>query len=162
MAPLAICFILWWLAIGIPCAAGADWDVVEGILQRKGERSGSSVSFSYPRMERRPGKGKQQEIRPSSMESRIVFTTLGSRLAKLEGVIVALPRERGAVERKLRAEGLLVTKVEQCHDVKGGGSSIHFSGRGDPVTLVWAFTPALSATDTPMGPPLFPCGNRCR
>lgn len=157
----AVGLSLWCLTAAVPGVASADWDAVEAILQRQGEKIGSSIRFSYSRIERRANKGRGPETCPSSMASDITLRMVGKSLAELEGVIVALPGEMPVVERKLQAEGLLVTKVDLGSGSKKAGIKVHFSGRGNPAALVWAFSPALSATDTPMGPPLFPPGYRC-
>ena len=138
-------------------AAEDGWLVVEAILQRAGEKSGKTISFFYPRLENQKIKGGPSVACASSIGSRITFTRVRSGLAAIEGVIAARSDEAEMVVSKLLAEGLLVTKPHQASKEKQPGiTSIHFTGRGSPENLVWAFSPALSVTETPMGPAGFP------
>lgn len=152
--------VLLWCStlLGQVCsAAGGEWHVVETILQRSGEKRDNTVSFFYPRIEHKKKNGNPQFACASTVGSRVTFTWIGRGLAAIEGVIVARSGEAETVVRKLLAEGLRVTKSDQVSKREQPVmTGVHFTGRGYPESLVWAFTPALSATGTPMGPVGFP------
>ena len=159
MKTFLLLVLLWCsMLLGPVCAAAVDeWHVIEKILQRSGEKRDNTVSFFYPRLEHHKKKGNPQFACASTMGSRVTFTRPGRDQAAIEGVIVARSGEAEIVVRKLLAEGLLVTNSHHVSKKKQPVmTSIHFTGRGSPESLVWAFTPALSATETSMGPVGFP------
>lgn len=134
-------------------ATDRDWDEIEKILQLKGVRQGDSFELKYPRSDLSVKINKTVLDPALGLTSRIVFKKKGKE-AFITGEFVVLPKEASAVTRKLRAEGLKITS--QYTRIKGSNPKIlgmNFIGQGQAVSLVWAFTPALSATGTPMGPP---------
>lgn len=154
-----VIFVL--LLTSAPLAFGADreWDEIEKILQRKGTRRGDILELAYPRYDLSVRVDRTILNSAMGLTSRIVFKKTGTS-ALIAGELPLLPKEVPVVLRKLKAENLKVTA--QYIRIKGSRpqiAGVHFAGRGDAASLVWAFTPAFSATGTPMGPPLKKTGH---
>jgi hypothetical protein len=128
-------------------AAGPDWSPVEAVLGSKGKKSGSVLSYSFPRKEILKEGG--MEMPPAmGMATGINLQMDGGRAATT-GDFVLLADEVNPVLKALTDHGINVTAVHNhmLYD-EPRLFMMHFWGVGDPGKLAAGLKAALDKTNS--------------
>ena len=144
-------FALTGTPLGTPAAAAAtstpDWSAVEAVLGTKGKKSGSVLSYGFPRNEKLMESGMEMPA-PMGMATGINFQMDGSRAATT-GDFVLLADEVNKVVKALETHGITVTAIHNhmLYD-EPRLFMLHFWGVGDPGKLAEGLKAALDQTNS--------------
>ncbi|HMI61582.1 MAG TPA: DUF1259 domain-containing protein, partial [Puia sp.] len=144
-------FALTGTPLGTPAAAAAtstpDWSAVEAVLGTKAKKSGSVLSYGFPRNEKLMESGMEMPA-PMGMATGINFQMDGSRAATT-GDFVLLADEVNKVVKALETHGITVTAIHNhmLYD-EPRLFMLHFWGVGDPGKLAEGLKAALDQTNS--------------
>jgi hypothetical protein len=144
-------FALTGTPLGTPVAAATvgtpDWTAVEAVLGTKGKKSGSVLSYGFPRNEKLMESGMEMPA-PMGMATGINFQMDGSRAATT-GDFVLLADEVNKVVKSLETHGITVTAIHNhmLYD-EPRLFMLHFWGVGDPDKLAEGLKAALDQTNS--------------
>jgi hypothetical protein len=138
------------MPMGAPSAgAGAtpDWSAVEAVLGAKGKKSGSVLSYGFPRNEKLMESGMEMPA-PMGMATGINLQMDGSR-AGTTGDFVLLADEVNKVVKALETHGITVTAIHNhmLYD-EPRLFMLHFWGVGEPGALAAGLKAALDQTNS--------------
>ncbi|HEY4208809.1 MAG TPA: DUF1259 domain-containing protein [Puia sp.] len=137
--------------LGMPAAPSAgpalDWSAVEVALGTKGKKSGSVLSYSFPRNEKLT-EGGMEIPAPMGTTTGINLQMDGSR-AGATGDFVLLADEVNPVVKALEEHGITVTAIHN-HMLYDAPRlfMLHFWGLGDPASLAAGLKAALNKTNS--------------
>lgn len=137
--------------LGAPAAAAStgtpDWSAVEAVLGTKGKKSGSILSYSFPRNEKLMESGMEMPA-PMGMATGINLQMDGSR-AGTTGDFVLLADEVNKVVKALVSHGINVTAIHNhmLYD-EPRLFMLHFWGVGEPGKLAEGLKAALDQTNS--------------
>ena len=124
-----------------------DWSAVEAILGTKGKKSGSVISYGFPRNEKLMESGMEMPA-PMGMATGINLQMDGARAATT-GDFVLLADEVNKVVKALVTHGINVTAIHNhmLYD-EPRLFMLHFWGVGDPAKLAAGLKAALDQTNS--------------
>jgi hypothetical protein len=128
-------------------AATPDWSAVEAVLGTKGKKSGSVLSYGFPRNEKLMEGGMEMPA-PMGMATGINLQMDGNR-AGTTGDFVLLADEVNKVVKALTAHGITVTAIHNhmLHD-DPRLFMMHFWGVGEPRKIAEGLKAALEQTNS--------------
>jgi hypothetical protein len=124
-----------------------EWSTVEAVLGSKGKKSGSVISYGFPRNEKLTESGMEMPA-PMGMATGINLQMDGSRAATT-GDFVLLADEVNKVVKALETHGITVTAIHNhmLYD-EPRLFMLHFWGVGDPAKLAEGLKAALDQTNS--------------
>ena len=136
--------------LGAPAAASSsapDWSAVEAVLGTKGKKSGSVISYGFPRNEKLMESGMEMPA-PMGMATGINFQMEGNRAATT-GDFVLLADEVNKVVKALESHGIRVTAIHNhmLYD-EPRLFMLHFWGVGEPGKTAEGIKAALDQTNS--------------
>jgi len=136
--------------LGAPAAASSsapDWSAVEAVLGTKGKKSGSVISYGFPRNEKLMESGMEMPA-PMGMATGINFQMEGNRAATT-GDFVLLADEVNKVVKALESHGITVTAIHNhmLYD-EPRLFMLHFWGVGEPGKTAEGIKAALDQTNS--------------
>lgn len=144
-------FALTGTPLGAPTATATsdtpDWSAVEAVLGRKGKKSGSVLSYGFPRKEKLMEGGMEMPA-PMGMGTGINLQMEGSRAATT-GDFVLLADEVNKVVKALETHGITVTAIHNhmLYD-EPRLFMLHFWGVGAPGKIAEGLKAALEQTNS--------------
>jgi hypothetical protein len=137
--------------LGAPAAAAAsavpDWSAVEAVLGTKGKKSGSVLSYGFPRKEKLMESGMEMPA-AMGMATGINLQMVGNR-AGTTGDFVLLADEVNKVVKALESHGITVTAIHNhmLYD-EPRLFMLHFWGVGEPGKIAEGLRAALEQTNS--------------
>ena len=134
-------------APGMASKATPDWAAVEAVLGTRGKKSGSIISYGFPRNEKLTESGMEMPA-PMGMATGINLQMQGNRAATT-GDFVLLADEVNKVVKALETHGITVTAIHN-HMLFDEPRlfMLHFWGVGDPAKLAEGLKAALDQTNS--------------
>jgi hypothetical protein len=137
--------------LGAPAASaagsGPDWSAVEAVLGTKGKKSGSVLSYGFPRNEKLMESGMEMPA-PMGMATGINLQMSGNRVGTT-GDFVLLADEVNKVVKALEEHGITVTAIHN-HMLYDDPRlfMLHFWGVGEPGSIAEGLKAALDQTNS--------------
>ena len=126
------------------------WSSVEGIMGKKGSRTGKVIQFSFPRAEKIKELGV--EIPPSMGVSQAINFQAEGQNAATTGDFVLIDKEVNPVIRTLRQYGITVTAIHNHMLYEAPRLFfLHFWSVDNPEKLAYGLRQALGQTNTVIG-----------
>ena len=144
-------FALTGTPLGRPAASAAaatpDWSAVEAVLGARGKKSGSVLSYGFPRRETLKEGGMEMPA-PMGMATGINLQMDGRRVATT-GDFVLLADEVSKVVKALETHGITVTAIHNhmLYD-EPRLFMLHFWGVGEPAKVAEGLRSALEQTNS--------------
>ena len=130
-----------------PAASTVDWSSVEGVLGTKGKKSGTVISYSFPRNEKLLESG--MEMPPAMGMATGINLQMEEGKAGTTGDFVLLADEVNPVVKALEENGINVTAIHNhmLYD-EPRLFMLHFWGVGDPGKIAAGLKAALDKTNS--------------
>ncbi|MBS1603628.1 MAG: DUF1259 domain-containing protein [Bacteroidetes bacterium] len=128
-------------------SSAPDWSAVEAVLGTKGKKSGTVISYGFPRNEKLMESGMEMPA-PMGMATGINFQMEGRRVATT-GDFVLLADEVNKVVKALETHGITVTAIHNhmLYD-EPRLFMLHFWGVGEPGKMAEGIKAALNQTNS--------------